>query len=117
AILSLPRRLIMVDALAGADLAEDLVFFIVKPSRDQAKNRLADHLVGGIAEDLARAFIPAGDDALEIFADDGIVRRVDYGGEMDSRVEGRRVVRRRGVHGHRCWFIIIAEAAQRVRKK
>ena len=43
---------------------------------NQSHNRGSDHLIGRVAEDAFRIFVPAGDDAVEILPDYCIVRIV-----------------------------------------
>ena len=75
------------------------------------KHGAADHLVGGVAEDLLRRAVPAGDDPVQGLADDRVARRVDDRGEagragvqprlgFDSRVE-RDLRLLRGLRGLR----------------
>ncbi len=40
----------LAEALAARDLGEDLVLFLLALDRDQLADRLADHFLGGIAE-------------------------------------------------------------------
>ena len=50
------------------------------------RDRLADHLLGAVAEDALGALVPARDDAGERLADDGIVGRVDDRGRVGVRL-------------------------------
>jgi hypothetical protein len=57
---------------------------------DEVENRPTDRLVRGIAEDALRAAVPGEDDAVERFADDGVVGRFDDGRELRADlVDGR----------------------------
>src|SRR5436190_17413841 len=67
----------MVDLLATPDVADDVVFLGLSLRRDDAPDRLADHLLGGEAEQPLRPRVPRGDDAVQRLADDGVVARLD----------------------------------------
>jgi hypothetical protein len=69
----------MLDALPGAQTAEDLAFLILELRRDDDGNRLSDGFVGGKSENAFCSGVPAGDDAVEVFGDDGVVGRLDDG--------------------------------------
>src|SRR5262249_12887450 len=85
AILGDAHGLVMVDAFAALQPREDLPLLAVQFRRDNAKDRLADHLARLVAEDPRRARVPRGDAALDGFADDGVV-----GGYHDGR-QARRL--------------------------
>jgi hypothetical protein len=53
----------------------------VKFGRDEPEDGLADDLFGFIPEDAPGATVPGGDDAVQIFADYGVIRRGDDGGK------------------------------------
>ena len=82
AVLPLPDRLEVRDRLTGADARQDHVFFGLAIGRDDHANRLADGLGGGVAEHAFGRPVPGRDDAVQILADDGVVRRFDDPGEM-----------------------------------
>ncbi len=88
----------VIDALAAVNASENLSLLIVAIGREQDFDGLADHLLGGVAEDALRGFIPTGDDALKGFGDDGIVGGLDNGSEPSLRHCLRQVVRRRLIH-------------------
>ena len=67
------RRVEMFDALAAADAGENLGLLLRSIWRYERQDRLADHLRCRVAEQLLGAVIPGGDDAIESFADNGIV--------------------------------------------
>ena len=48
----------MIDRLSTANPREDFRFLAQAVSGNQGRDRLADHLIGGIAEDALRAAIP-----------------------------------------------------------
>jgi hypothetical protein len=54
----------------------NLGFFVRAIRRQQLADRLPDHLVGRIPKDSLRSLVPAHDRAV-IFADDGVIRRID----------------------------------------
>ena len=47
----------------------------IRSGGSKIRDRPADHLVGGVAEDALGGRVPTQDDAVEIFADDGVVGR------------------------------------------
>ena len=49
--------------------------------RNQLEDRGSDHLAGRIAEDRRGAAVPAGDDALDVLANDGVIGGLDDGRE------------------------------------
>src|SRR4051794_39307918 len=71
----------MFDALAAADARQDRIFLGPAVRRYQYRDRLADDFFGRIAEQPLRALVPACDDAIEVLANDGVVTRLDDGGE------------------------------------
>ena len=81
AVLALSNRLVVVDLLAGANLGEDHVFFVLQFLGNQHANGLPDRLGCGVAEHTLGGRIPRHDDAVEILRDDGIVGRFDDRGE------------------------------------
>src|SRR3546814_3876096 len=84
-LLALANRVVVVDGLAAADAGEDYVFFVVAVGGNQDRHRLPDLFLGGIAEEPLRAAVPACGDAVEVLADDGVVRRLDDGGQALRR--------------------------------
>ncbi len=85
-VLAHPDGLEVFDPLAAADLREHDVFFAQAVRRDQHRDRLADSVCGRVAEQALSAAIPRGDDAVQILADNRVVRRLDDGGESKSGV-------------------------------
>ena len=75
----------MLHPLAALQAFDDRRLLVQPVPGDQLEHRLADDLLGGIAEEALRPFVPAGDDAVEVLADDGVVRRADNGGEKYVR--------------------------------
>ena len=67
----------MRDRLTGADACEDQFFFGLPVGRNDHADRLADRLGGGVAEHPLGRPIPRRDDAVQILADDRVVRRFD----------------------------------------
>jgi hypothetical protein len=81
AVLATSDGLKVINPLASSDARQDFAFLAPQLGRDQQRDRLADHLGRRIAEDAFGAFIPGGDDAVEVLADDGIVGGLDDRGE------------------------------------
>ena len=77
----LPDGLIVIDALTAPYAREDAGLLVVSLSRNQNRDRFADSFFGGIAKQPLRALIPTHNDAVQIFADNGVIRRLDDGGQ------------------------------------
>ena len=75
----------MVDALAAPDLLENPRLFVQMIVRDQERDRLADHFLGGVAEQALGADVPAHDGPVQVLADDRVVGRFDDGSEPLAR--------------------------------
>ena len=117
AILVAANGLVMVDALTAPDAVEYAGLLVVALGRYEDGHGLANDLIGFVAEEPLRRAVPAGDDAIEILADDRVVGRLHYGGQplhgvlgalglgqVNQHVHGadeiaRCVMKRRGV-GH-----------------
>src|SRR3546814_5168175 len=80
-VLALPNGFIMVGALAAPDARQDLRFLVLMIRWNQDQDRLADDLVGRIAEEPLRTLIPARDDAVEVLAYDRVVGGLDDRGK------------------------------------
>jgi hypothetical protein len=76
----------MIDFFAAPDAVEDQILFGEPVRREQAQNGLADHFVGGITENRRGGPVPAGNDAVQILADDCVIGGFDDGGEVGARV-------------------------------
>src|SRR5690606_21912378 len=78
-----PHGLEVVHALAGADPAKDMGFLVHPLFWNENGDRLPNHLFFRKPENLLGTLVPACDNAIEVFADDGIIRRLN-----DARKEG-----------------------------
>ena len=78
-VLATPLGFEMIDRLAAADTIENAYFLVPALGRNDDRNRLADNLVGGIAEEALCRFVPRRDDTVEVFADDGVIAGFDNG--------------------------------------
>src|SRR5215207_3821513 len=58
---------------AGCSALQNLDLLGFSTRRNQRRHSAPDHFLGGIAEQLMSTFVPAGDDAVECGADDGVV--------------------------------------------
>src|SRR5579862_657974 len=67
----------MLDALATRELRENAVLLVAQLGGDDRRNRLVDHLLGGVAEKARRTGIPRRDASLERLADDRVIGRID----------------------------------------
>src|SRR5947208_422404 len=72
----------MIDSLSGLQPSDDLVFFGYPLRRNDERNMFANGFFRGITEDSLRALVPTLDDAVQRFANDRIVGRLDNGGQQ-----------------------------------
>jgi hypothetical protein len=68
----------MVHTFATLEPPENFRLFLLAVRRNQHRNGLADGFLGRVAEQTLRAFVPTGDNAVEVYADDGVVRGVSF---------------------------------------
>src|SRR5208282_3397612 len=71
----------MIDTLAAPDAPQNLYFLSLALRRDQDRDGLADHLCGRVAKEPLGAAIPTANDAIQVFADDGVIRGVNDRGQ------------------------------------
>src|SRR4029453_6436223 len=74
--------------LRSANVFEDDVFLIEPLWRNQKGDGPPHGFLGGVAKQAFCAAIPTGDDAVEILADNGVVRRRDEGGQSGLSLLG-----------------------------
>src|SRR5689334_12354264 len=74
----------MLDPRAGPDPLQDLRLFAFEMIGNDGGDRLADHFVGGIAEQALGAWIPADDASGEVLADDRVIGGFDDAGELPA---------------------------------
>ena len=72
----------MFDLLATSYALENCAFLLLEVRWKQTGDRLADHLIGCVAEKAFGSGVPAGDYAIEVLADDGVIRVLDYRGKQ-----------------------------------
>ena len=72
----------MVNALAPADASQAVRLLVLPVLGDQHQHRFAHGFLGGIAEQALRALVPALDDAVQILAQNGVIRGFHDGAEM-----------------------------------
>jgi hypothetical protein len=114
AVLAAADGLVVLDALARADAREDGRLLVDVVFGEEGGDGLADDLLGRVAEDALGPLVPTGDDAFERLADDGVVGRLDDGGEprlrhlrvaevcgLFSLCGGLRLFLQRALDGHR----------------
>lgn len=75
---------------------QDFWLFIQAIGRKQNGDRPSDHFLGRVSEDSFRRLVPAMHDAIEIFADDSVIRRSDDGGKQRLRFRERACLGTRG---------------------
>src|SRR5690242_10860420 len=80
AILALPNRLKMVDALTSSDARENFALFALPILRNYNCNGLADRLGGREAKDVLGALVPACNNAIEVLAYNRVITGLDYRG-------------------------------------
>ena len=73
AILGPPQSLKVIDLFASAEALENLNFLCPSVVRNDQENVLPDRLGCRVAKEPLRRPVPRGDDAIQCFADDGIV--------------------------------------------
>ena len=88
AVLSRANRLVVLDPFAGSDPGEDLRDSVGMRWRHEHRDRLADHLVGGVAIQALGARVPADDRAIDGLADDRIIGGFDHRHELGHRLLG-----------------------------
>src|SRR5262245_10857743 len=71
-VLALANRLVVVNVLTTSDALENFRFLAVTISRKKDCEGLADHFLGGVAEEALRPKIPARDYTVEVLAQDRI---------------------------------------------
>ena len=71
----------MIDAFAGLDTFENPWKFVRMVARYQDLDRPSENFCGGISVDTLRPPVPAQDRSVELLGDDGVVGRLDDGGE------------------------------------
>ena len=81
AVLREPHGLEVTDALARAQPRQDHLLLARALRRNDHEDRLADRLVGGIAEQPLGALVPGEDPTVQRLADDRVVGRIDDRGE------------------------------------
>ena len=72
-----PDGLIVLDPFPASNSLHDAGQLIRPVVRENRRNGSSDHLLGGVAECPLGAAVPAGDHAVQILAEDGIVRGLD----------------------------------------
>jgi hypothetical protein len=70
--------------LAAADAREDIVFLGLACGWDDQADRLSNRLARRIAKHALGGVVPRGDDAGQVLADNGILRRLDQGGKLSA---------------------------------
>src|SRR5579875_1593602 len=86
AVLSKAHSFKVVDAFAASESGKDASFVGGQFGRNDFYDGLADHLIGGISEEAFGGRVPAGHDALQVFADNGVIAGFDDGGQPVARL-------------------------------
>ena len=87
-VLADAHSLKMLHTLAPGDAGQYIRFLRDPVRRKKHEHGPADGLGGGVAENFFRARVPTGDDTVEGFSDDGVVRRLDDGGQLSDFLLG-----------------------------
>ena len=110
AVLAPPHRLVVLDPLAAADPAQDILHLAGAVGRHDQVDVLADGLLGRISEQALGGRIPAGDGAVERLRHDRVVGGFDRRaveplarGEMVARGLGQRSAPAPRVRARRSW--------------
>ncbi len=82
AVLPHAHRLVVVNALSAANARHDLRKFILSIRCKEQRDRLTHNLLSTIAIHALGRRIPTGNDALQIFAKDSVIRRLHNGGQV-----------------------------------
>jgi hypothetical protein len=77
----------VLNRFASRDPIDDRRFLVLAVRGDDHADRLADRLRRCIAEHAFSRWIPRKDDAVQVFADDRVIRRGDQRSEQRSRIE------------------------------
>ena len=77
-------RIEMIYALAPLEAVQNLRLFVAPVRGNQHGDGPPDRFLGRVAEQPLRAFVPTGDDAVEVFADDRVVGGIDNGRQQRS---------------------------------
>src|SRR6185312_6089408 len=81
AILTLSYGFEPVDPLPTRDLPQEDRLLVMELRRNHQGDGFADHFVGRISENPLGTFVPALDNAVQVFANDGVVRRFNNCGQ------------------------------------
>jgi len=71
----------MINTLPSSEGRENISLFAKAVWRDNQSNMLADRFVGGVSKNSLCSFVPMDDSAIEVFSDNGILRRFNDGSE------------------------------------
>jgi len=71
----------MINTLPSSEGRENISLFAKAVWRDNQSNMLADRFVGGVSKNSFCSFVPMDDSAIEVFSDNGILRRFNDGSE------------------------------------
>ena len=85
-IFSDPHRLVVINALAPIEPCKNLRFFIDSIRRNQHRDRLADGLRRTVTKRSLSSGVPAGDNALQCFADNRVICGLDDCREARSQL-------------------------------
>src|SRR6185295_48198 len=81
-ILAAAHSLIVLDLLTKSYALKNCAFLILEAQWEQTGDRLADDLFGCVPEKAFGSWVPAGNYAIEVLTDDGVIRGLDDGGEQ-----------------------------------
>jgi hypothetical protein len=77
----------VVDTLAASQPRQYLRFFVLAVGRDEQRgDGLADGFLGRVTEKPLSTSVPARDDAVEVLAYDGVVRRIHDGAQQQCGI-------------------------------
>jgi len=80
-VLGNAHRIEMINPLSALELVDDLDLFVLQSFGDDPEDGLANHFLGSVAKNALGAPIPGDNDAVEVLANDRIIRRRNNGRE------------------------------------
>src|SRR5437868_3898693 len=85
AVFALPYRFVVRNALAAPDGPKNTVLLVVTIQRDDDEDGFAKDFGCLVAKEALSPLVPGLNDSIQIFADDGVFRRIDNGCEAQGR--------------------------------
>jgi hypothetical protein len=77
-ILPATNRFVVIQRFTMANFSQNLLFFALPVFRNQSQDGFANDLFWFVSKDVFGALIPIGDDSIQSFCHDRVLRRLDY---------------------------------------